>query len=241
MTRRFELASVTKLLSAYAIHRACEDARVALEDDAGPPGASLAHLLAHASGLGFDDAGPPLARPGTRRIYSNAGIEIAAAHTATRAGLPFGELVRASVLSPLGMDATDVDGSPAHGAESNLADLLAFAAELLSPTLLGATTALRARSVAFPGLVGVVPGFGRHDPCDWALGPELRGHKHPHWTPSTASPTTFGHFGRSGSFLWVDPDASVACAVLCERPFGPWAAEHWPVFGDAVLAEVAHR
>ena len=58
-------------------------------------------------------------------------------------------------------------------------------------------------------------------------------------TPSRRnSPKTFGHFGQAGTFLWVDPDAGVACVALTDRPFGPWAAEVWPEFADAVLAEL---
>jgi CubicO group peptidase (beta-lactamase class C family) len=66
---------------------------------------------------------------------------------------------------------------------------------------------------------------------------EIRGHKQPHWTGTLNSPRTFGHFGQSGSFFWVDPDAGLACAGLADRPFGPWAIEAWPVLSDAVLAE----
>jgi CubicO group peptidase (beta-lactamase class C family) len=85
----------------------------------------------------------------------------------------------------------------------------------------------------------VLPGFGRQDPCDWGLGVELRDGKHPHWTGRRNSPQTFGHFGQSGSFLWVDPVAGVACAGLADRDFGPWAADAWPDLADRVLAELA--
>jgi CubicO group peptidase (beta-lactamase class C family) len=72
---------------------------------------------------------------------------------------------------------------------------------------------------------------------DWGLAFELRDHKSPHWTGTLVSPRTFGHFGASGTFIWVDPDAGVACAVLTDREFGDWAKDAWPVFSDAVLAE----
>jgi CubicO group peptidase (beta-lactamase class C family) len=91
--------------------------------------------------------------------------------------------------------------------------------------------------VAFPGLAGRLPGFDTQDPLDWGLGIEVRGSKSPHWTGQGNSPATFGHFGRSGSFLWFDPAAGVACAVLSGRNFGPWAKEAWPALSDAVLAE----
>jgi CubicO group peptidase (beta-lactamase class C family) len=93
----------------------------------------------------------------------------------------------------------------------------------------------RATTVAFPGLDGVLPGFGRQRPNDWGLGFEIRDGKTPHWTGSTNSPATFGHFGRSGTFLWVDPAAGLACACVTDRDFGPWAAEAWPVLSDAVI------
>ena len=51
-----------------------------------------------------------------------------------------------------------------------------------------------------------------------------------------SSPRTFGHFGQSGTFLWVDPDAGAAAIVLTDRDFGPWAIEAWPTWTDAVLA-----
>ncbi|MGH3518050.1 MAG: serine hydrolase, partial [Haloechinothrix sp.] len=76
---------------------------------------------------------------------------------------------------------------------------------------------------------------------DWGLGFEIRDHKSPHWTGSTGSPATFGHFGQSGTFLWIDPDAKIGCIALTDRDFGPWAAEVWPQFADAVLAEGASR
>jgi len=48
-------------------------------------------------------------------------------------------------------------------------------------------------------------------------------------------PATFGHLGGSGTFLWVDPGAGVALAVLTDREFGHWALEAWPALSDAVL------
>jgi CubicO group peptidase (beta-lactamase class C family) len=192
------------------------------------------HLLAHASGLGPD--GAVLAPPATRRIYSNAGYEVLADVVADAAGLPFATYLGEAVLGPLDLSDTTLDGSPASGAVGPVADLLRLARELLAPTVVAPATLAEATAVAFPGLVGVLPGFGRQDPNDWGLGPELRDAKSPHWTGSRCSPRTFGHFGQAGGFLWVDPDAGLACACLTDRPFGPWAAEAWPALADAVLA-----
>jgi CubicO group peptidase (beta-lactamase class C family) len=232
-------ASVTKLLTALAALVAVEEGTVGLDDPAGPPGATLRHLLAHASGLGPD--GAVLAPPASRRIYSNAGYEVLAGAVARAAGLPFPTYLDEAVLTPLGLAGTTLEGSPAAGARGPVADLLRVGAELLAPTVVAPTTLAEATAVAFPGLAGVLPGFGRQDPNDWGLGPELRGHKAPHWTGSRNSPRTFGHFGQAGGFLWVDPDAGVACGCLTDRPFGPWAAEAWPALADAVLDDRPQR
>ncbi len=231
---RLEWASVTKLLTATATLVAIEERTVDLDDELGPPGATLRHLLAHASGLSTDGH-DVLAAPGTRRIYSNTAFELVADHVSRLAEMPFVEYLSQAVLDPLGMSSTSLDGSPAWGARGPLIDLLKLGAELLTPTILSPTMLRTATTVALPGLAGVLPGFGEQVPNDWGLGFELRGDKSPHWTGRTNSPRTFGHFGRAGGFLWVDPVAQLACACLTNRSFGPWAARAWPVLGDAVL------
>ncbi|MCU1373203.1 MAG: Serine hydrolase [Actinomycetia bacterium] len=240
LTRPLRWASVTKVLTALATWVAVEEGTVALDQAAGPPGSTLRHLLAHASGLAFD-SDAVMARPGTRRIYSNRGIEVAADTVAAAAGMSFEAYLREGVLEPLRMTATRLEGSPAAAAVGPVADLARLAVELQRPTLVSADTLAEATSVAFPGLVGVLPGFGRQDPNDWGLGVELRDGKAPHWTPASASPRTFGHFGQAGGFLWVDPDAGVALAALTDRDFDAWAVEAWPALGHHVLAEHARR
>ncbi|MBL7499189.1 beta-lactamase family protein [Frankia sp. CNm7] len=237
---RFPLASVSKPVSAYAALVALEEGAFALDDPAGPPGSTVAHLLAHASGLAFSEPGV-LARPGTRRIYSNTGFEELGRALEAATGIGFAEYLAEAVLAPLGMTSSALESSPAYGVSSTLDDMAAFAAELLRPTLLAPETFTAATTVAFRGLDGVLPGFGMQRPNDWGLGFELRGRKTPHWTGSANSPATFGHFGRSGTFLWVDPAAGAACVCLTDRDFGSWAAEAWPPLSDAVLAELPPR
>jgi CubicO group peptidase (beta-lactamase class C family) len=232
----FALASVTKLFTAYAVLVAVEEGTVGLDDPAGPEGSTVRHLLAHASGLP-PEAGGPAGRVGVRRVYSNLGFEVLGATVEERSGMPFAEYLREAVTSPLGLSSFGLAGSPASAGSCSLADLLAFARELMAPTILSPATLAEATRVAFPGLSGVLPGFGRQDPNDWGLGFELRDDKSPHWTGSQNSSATFGHFGRSGTFLWVDLERSIACAALTNRDFGPWAAEAWPALSDAVVAE----
>ncbi|NMI00386.1 serine hydrolase domain-containing protein [Pseudonocardia acidicola] len=233
--RPFRLASVTKLLSAYATLIAVEEGAVEWDQPAGPEGSTVRHLAAHVSGLAFD-SDDVQARPGTRRIYSNAGFQVLGDTIAAASGIAFADYLHEAVCEPLGMAATRLEGSPGAGAVSTAADLARFAAELQAPTLVAPSTLAEATTVAFPGLDGVLPGYGRQQPNDWGLGFELRDGKSPHWTGTTSSPGTFGHFGQSGTFLWVDPAARVACVGLTDRDFGSWAMEAWTSFTDRVLA-----
>ncbi|MCW2965914.1 MAG: hypothetical protein JWO17_3166 [Actinomycetia bacterium] len=231
--RRFPWASVSKLATAVAMLVAAEEGVVELDDPAGPPGSTFRHLLAHASGLPFEH-GAPIARPGTRRIYSNYGFEVAAAYVEERAQMPFPEYF-ACVWEGTGMV---LEGSAGAGVVGTLGDLVALARELQRPERIAQETLDEARMVQFPGLSGVLPGFGRQEPNDWGIGLELRDAKSPHWTGAHNSPRTYGHFGRSGTFLWVDPDAGVALACLTDLAFGDWAADAWPRLSDAVLSEL---
>lgn len=231
--REYRLASVTKILAAYAVLVAVEEGAVEWDQPAGPPGSTVRHLVAHTSGLSFSEA-VVQAQPGTRRIYSNSGFEVLGETVAAAAGMPFAEYLHLAVLEPLGMTATELRGSPAADAVSTAADLSRFAAELQAPTL--THTFDEARTVAFPGLDGILPGYGRQKPNDWGLGFEIRDGKSPHWTGSRSSPGTFGHFGQAGTFLWVDPAARAACIVLTDRDFAEWSTAAWPPFTDGVLA-----
>ncbi len=232
----FALASVTKLLTATAVLVAVQEEILELDEAAGPPGSTVRLLLCHASGLPFEGA-DAIAPPGRRRIYGNPAFEALGALVAARADVPFADYLREAVLEPLGMAATSLTGSPAHGARSTVADLLRFAGELLRPgAVLAPELLAEATTPQLPELDGVLPGFGTQRPNPWGLGFEVKGTKSPHWTPAGASPRTFGHFGQAGGFVWVDPVAGLACVGLSEQPFGKWATDQWPALGAAVLA-----
>ncbi|MEV1294981.1 serine hydrolase domain-containing protein [Pseudonocardia sp. NPDC049635] len=233
--REFALASVTKPLSAYAVLVAVEEGALDWNDPAGPDGATVRHLIAHTSGLAFD-TDRVQAAPGERRIYSNTGFAVLADAVAEATGIDFADYLHQAVCEPLGLTATRLEGAAGAGAISTASDLSRFAAELQSPRLLDPRTVAEATTVAFPGLDGVLPGYGRQKPNDWGLGFEIRDGKSPHWTGADSSPRTFGHFGQSGTFLWVDPDAGLAAVVLTDRDFGQWAIDAWPAWTDGVLA-----
>jgi len=231
-------ASVTKLLVGLAALDAVQRGLLDLDEPAGPPGSTIRHLLSHASGLAID-SDAILSPPARRRIYSNRGIEIVADILAARSGQPFERLLADEICLPLGMAGTRLEGSPAWGAVGPLHDLMNLAVELASPSLVDDDLVAEATRTAFPGLSGVLPGFGRQPHNDWGLGFEIRDGKAPHWTGSRNSPRTFGHFGRSGSFLWVDPEAGITCAALADRDFGDWAKQAWPRLSDDLLASYA--
>jgi CubicO group peptidase (beta-lactamase class C family) len=243
----FAVASVTKLMTALAALAAVEGGRLGLDQpvpEAGD-GVTLRHLLAHAGGLPFEATGGRRP-PGTRRIYSNLGFRVLAEAVADAVGMTFGAWLAASVLEPLGMAATrlahrrGVEDDPAAGAISTLDDLERLARCLLDrgAPVVGRELFGEATGVQFPGLAGLVPGVGRFDPCDWGLGFELHDGKRPHWMGDRRSAAAFGHFGASGCFLWVDPDAELACAAVSDRHFDDdrWAMATWPAWCDRLPA-----
>jgi CubicO group peptidase (beta-lactamase class C family) len=235
--REFRWASVTKPATALAVLVAAEEGTIDLDEPAGPPGSTVRHLLAHASGLPFEGR-EPIGQPGARRIYSNTGFDVLAELVAERAQMPFEEYLRRAVLEPLRMRA-ELRGSAGSHLFGSLDDLLRLALELLAPTLIAPETLAEATSVQFPGLAGVIPEMGRFDPNDWGLGFELKDEKPGHWSGTKTSPRTFGHWGGSGTFLWVDPEAELALGVLTDLDFGDWAKEAWPKLSDAVYDETA--
>lgn len=227
-------ALVTKLATAYATLIGVDSGLLDLDESAGPPGATLRHLLAHASGLPFEGS-DPIAPPGRRRIYSNAAFDLIGAMIDDRTPQGFATYLQERVLGPLGIVGA-LQGRPSEGLFGNVRGIALLGRELLAPSLLAPATLAAARTVAFPGLKGTLPGVGRYENLDWGLGPEIRADKSPHWMGTANSPATFGHFGGSGAFLWVDPVASLALAVVSGKEFGPWALSAWPMLSDSVLA-----
>lgn len=232
--RRFRLASLTKLMTALAILIAVEEESLSLDSPAGPAGSTVRHLLCHTSGLTFNDDRIG-AKPERRRIYSNTGYRMLGQLLAEGSGLDFETYLSEAVLLPLGMRDTALDeADPAAGAWGTVDDLVRFAAELMTPTLISAETHVAMTTPHFE-VGGVLPGVGRFSSNPWGLGPEIRGEKTPHWTGSRNSAATYGHFGGSGTFLWIDPLAGLGCVAVTDRPYDTWAIETWPLFSDDVL------
>ena len=225
-------ASVSKLCAALAALRTVESGAHALDEPAGPEGSTVAHLLSHASGLGFE-LGDRVVPVGTRRVYSNAGIDLMGELLAP--GEP-AAWVRATVLDPLGLSAATLDGRISADVVASTEDMVVLARELLSPSLLSPTMNQLLRTPFLPELAGITPPFGRQVPNWWGLGPELKGTKE-HWMGHWPA-ESFGHFGRSGSMLLADPTTGLFICATSTEEFGPWAVELWPRWVDDVRASV---
>ena len=198
----------------------------------------MRHLLAHASGLPFDGT-TPLALPGRRRVYSNEGFRVLGEHLAAKAEMPFADYVREQRSAIRSGSGWIPRGIPCRDGTEASRTCCSSRSRPSTPALVAPETHEEMIAVQFPGLDGVLPDFGRFSPLDWGLGVELKGEKDHHSSGARMSARTFGHFGGSGAFVWVDPVAGVACAALTTREFGKWAKEAWPRLSDAVLAETA--
>ena len=234
----FRMASISKTMVGVAALVAIEEGSIDLDEPAGPEGSTVRHLLAHASGLGFD-TDRQVSPVGRRRVYSNVGIEVFCRHLTERTGIAFEEYLHQAVIEPLGLTSTALRGSPAHAVYSTISDLLRYARELLRPTLVSPATMAMATTPQFPDLAGMLPGITTFDPNPFGLTFEIRGNKQPHWTAPGNAPETFGHFGGSGSYLWVDPTVGLAAVSLADQDFGAWSLEVWPQANQRVLETFA--
>lgn len=233
----YRLASLSKVITAWTCLVAVEEGSISLDDPLGPSGSTLRHCLAHAAGFGFD-GDQPITGVARRRIYSNTGIELAVRHLENRTGIEFAQYMNDAILEPLHLESTYLNGSPAHGFHSTLADTLVFTRELLAPRLIARSTAEEAFTIQFPTLSGLVPGIGSFDPNPWGLGIEIRGSKHPHWMGTRTSPRTVGHFGGAGTMFWIDPTIDLGLVALTDRPFDEWASDavaRWSELSDRVI------
>jgi len=246
---RFWLASVTKPLAGLAVLVAVQEGALELDEPlAGRrcwpaeladdlPGATVRHLLAHASGLAPDRMRRAAAM-GSRRIYSNSGFDVLGELVAEVTEIPFENYLAEAVFAPLGMGSASLDGSPARDGWAAVDDLVPVLAELLAPgRVLDPTVAAEAATTQFPGLPGVLPGYGAQRDNVWGLGFEIRGEKQPHWTSAANSPASYGHFGQGGTMFWIDPAARLGLVALADERFGDWAIEAWP----RLSTEVLHR
>ena len=222
--RAFPWASVTKPATALAVLVAVEEGTLGLDepgrapgiDGAPPPGPRLGpRARARAAGRATGRPADLLERR-LRTAGRAAGVRRRACRSPTTC--PRGSWSRWAWPGPTRRPVRP-GRAPPPGSPARWPTCWPSAGEWARPDPGQPDHLAPGHAVQFPGLAGVLPGFGPFDPCDWGLGVEVRGGKHPHWTGPPNSPATYGHFGQSGSFLWVDPVAGVLCCGLADRPF----------------------
>ena len=142
------------------------------------------------------DGRPPDGPPGARRIYSERRHRAGGrARGRSEAEMPFADYLPTAVLEPLGLRglAAQLAGVGATAARSTTRSR--SPASCWHRRCVAAETLAEATKVQFPGLDGVLPGWGRMEPNDWGLAFEL----------------------RDAQVAALDGDAQVAADV---RPFG---------------------
>ena len=229
--------SVTKILTAICVLQAVDADQLALTDPLGP--ATLADVLSHSSGLAAD-FDKTLAAPRRRRIYSSYGYDLIGEYFREKTGIGIGDWMHKYLLPDLDMDTTELNGSPAHAASGSTRDMARLAGALLRAEVLPAHLDAALTTPHNPGLPGVLPGYGTQNDNLWGMGCEIRGQKTPHWTAPESSAETFGHFGMSGSFLWVDRGRGLAAVFTGTENFGPLHKQHWPTLNSQLL-QLANR
>ena len=260
--QNFALASLSKPITALAVLVGVQEEIIDL-DARFESGFNRSDLLSHQSGLKFDvDGGISIQncrdamlnpnsytfdRPGNqRRIYSNLGYELLAFDLEIQSQMPFHDYLREAILDPVRMTESFIDlgahglGYPfgaSAGIVSSANDMSLFLAELINGHVVDQSFKDPAFVSRGEKLPGIVPGFGYFEDNAWGMGFEVKASKNRHWTGTLNSSSTFGHFGRSGTFFWVDPIEQLACCVLTDRPFDDFAKESWPIFSDLLLQD----
>lgn len=155
-------------------------------------------------------------------------------------GIEFADYVHAALCEPLGID-IKIESSAGHGFSASVDALIPVVQEFLSPQLISPQTLHEALSNQYADLAGIVPGYGRHNPCPWGLGFELHGTKTPHWMGDSLPTDMAGHFGQAGTFLWFHPASQRAVIVLTDEMFGEWSKDLWPEFNNKLWEDMNKR
>jgi CubicO group peptidase (beta-lactamase class C family) len=221
-------ASVSKMAVAMAVGVEIDWDFHEFTETLGPGGATLANLMSHTSGLGLEE-GDPAVPVGTKRIYSNYGVDHAVEAIVGESSPAV--WLENRVFQPLGMSSSALVSRPASGVEGSTSDLATLGEAWLRPDGLTKKTRDQIIRPYLPNLDGIVPGFGRFTPCWWGLGPEVRGEKQ-HWMGDWP-PSSFGHFGQSGALILLNVDEGVGVVATSTEPFGPWAVKLWPEWTSA--------
>ena len=122
----FRLASISKVMTAWAALIAVEDGSISLDDPVGQPGCTLRHLLCHAGGYGFDTEASIIS-PERKRVYSNTGYNMAAQYVSEFVDMGFAQYLQEALFVPLNMPTAQLLGSPAADIHCTIEDMAKFA------------------------------------------------------------------------------------------------------------------
>ena len=258
----FYLASISKMITSLGILVAYEEGLFDLDTQLSPMDTPLiaCDLLSHSSGLPFDVDGyvskshlrglrrgdllfdrSLVSAPRTKRIYSNLGFELMCTLIEDESDMPLIQYLREAIFIPLGASGVSLsearfEGSGPTGGAARLRgsvdDLVKLVVELFHPSLIQEETLKVARTPLYPELQGLLPGFGRFERNTFGLGFEVHGTKSPHWMSDATSWETFGHFGASGVFAWLDPISARGLIFLGERDFSADHRRLWPILSE---------
>lgn len=121
------------------------------------------------------------------------------------------------------------------------ADVLRFATSFLPgrESALGDESIRAMTTDQVHGLEGGVESMGAiWHPGFWGAGWEVKGTKRRHWTGDTSAPSTWCHWGQSGTLVWVDPTRELGVAVFANRTVRtPWPLRppRWAQLSDALI------
>lgn len=198
-------ASLTKPLVALVVVRIVEKHNIDFDIPIGINNATLKNLLDHTSGMSFDST-KILMPPGKMRIYSNAGYRYLEEFLKKEFSIDLSLEVIKYLHEVLNLNSAIYDNDPASGVSSSFADLYRFVKRLRSGKCgIDIETFKIMRAGSHPGIPGRVPSVGSYEDNLWGLGFELKGKKQPHWMPGNIDGSSFGHFGASGAFFFIDP------------------------------------
>jgi len=132
-------------------------------------------------------------------------------------------------------------GMPWGGLFMTARGVLALIQAFLTPGPLGEMVRQQAAPAEAPVSVATSQRDVTWDPASeprssvpWGLGWQLKGEAPGEYFGSRAHPTTFGHYGASGTIAWADPEEDLAVVLLTNRA---WVSR-WPV-QDARAARLA--
>ena len=200
----------------------------------------MRHLLAHTAGYSMTSA-KVISRAGYPSDLLQPRVPVLAEALERASGIEFDAYLAEAVFEPLGMADTVLDGGaprrPASGRRRRSPTLWLRRRPAAARDGVRADARRGHRPCSSPGCTGCCPVSVCNGRTTGAWGSRSGAASPRTGRARRTRPRTYGHFGQSGTFLWVDPVADLALVVLTDRKFEEWAYPLWPALSDEVLRE----